>query len=542
MPFEASPCIDVQVDRSIRTSGRRGRAVEPHVPPVHTTARLPAAASGLVAAALGLGAGELVAGFARSLRSPVEAVANSVIDRSPQSVTKFGIETFGSNDKLALVVSILLILALAAPLVGVLSRRRPVVGDVAFGGVALVGALAALDQPNTSLLGAVPAVVAGVVGALTLRRLHATASAPDATPADPAGGAPRRAFLVQAGALTALAAAGAAGGRALRSRFSAAASRAALVLPRARQPLPAVPAGVEVGVDGVSPFVTPNKDFYRVDTALTVPQVPVEDWTLRIHGMVERELEIDFDQLAERGLIEADITLVCVSNPVGGELIDHARWLGVPLATLLDEVGVDDRADQVVGRSIDGYTCGFPVSAAYDRTALVAVGMNGEPLPLEHGFPARLVTPGLFGYVSATKWLTEIELTTFESFESYWVPRGYATEAPVKTGVRIDVPRSGQIIPPGPAVLAGVAWAPHRGISKVEVQIDGGEWQDALLADELNDNSWRQWKLDWEPESGARRVTVRATDGDGELQTQERSEILPDGASGWLTRLVTVQS
>jgi DMSO/TMAO reductase YedYZ molybdopterin-dependent catalytic subunit len=288
------------------------------------------------------------------------------------------------------------------------------------------------------------------------------------------------------------------------------------------------------------PFVTPNADFYRVDTALVVPQVRAEDWELRIHGMVDRELRLSFEELCDRGLVEADITMTCVSDQLNGELIGHARWLGVPLRTLLDEVGIDPAADQLVGRSVDGYTCGYPTELAFDRSAIVAVGMNGEPLPLEHGFPARLVTPGLYGYIGSTKWLTEIELTTFADFDQYWVPRGYADRAPIKTMTRVDVPRSGTLVEPGPAVIAGTAWAQTRGISRVEVKLDDADFVDAQLAGELNVESWRQWWFPWEATPGSHRIVIRATDGNGEVQTEERAPVLPDGASGWVSQLITV--
>jgi DMSO/TMAO reductase YedYZ molybdopterin-dependent catalytic subunit len=232
--------------------------------------------------------------------------------------------------------------------------------------------------------------------------------------------------------------------------------------------------------------------------------------------------------------------MTCVSNQLNGDLIGHARWLGVPLKVLLEEVGVDPKADQLVGRSVDGYTCGYPIEAATDRTAIVAVGMNGEPLPLVHGFPARLVTPGLYGYIGSTKWLTELELTTFADFDQYWVPRGYADRAPIKTMTRIDVPRSGTIIPPGQAYIAGTAWAQTRGISAVEVRIDQGDWMPAELADEANIESWRQWRFPWTATPGAHRVAVRATDGTGEVQTDEVVPVLPNGASGLITQLITV--
>jgi DMSO/TMAO reductase YedYZ molybdopterin-dependent catalytic subunit len=326
-------------------------------------------------------------------------------------------------------------------------------------------------------------------------------------------------------------------GRTIRSRFSATQSRLNVTLPPATNAVAPIPEGVSVGVDGVAPFVTPNADFYRIDTALTVPQLPTEGYELRVTGMVDRELSLSFDELLRRDVVEHDITLTCVSNTIGGELIGNARWTGVRLDALLAEAGVDPGATQVVGRSVDGYTCGFPIEAATDgRNALVAFGMNGEPLPLEHGFPVRLIVPGLYGYISATKWLTEIELTTFEAFEQYWVPRGYADRAPIKLMSRIDsVDGLGTLTrtADGTAAIGGVAWAQTRGISAVEVQLDDGPWQPCELGEALNDDTWRQWAFRWIPRStGRTSIRCRATDGDGVIQTAERSEPLPNGASG----------
>jgi hypothetical protein len=301
-----------------------------------------------------------------------------------------------------------------------------------------------------------------------------------------------------------------------------------------------VPDAVRVGVDGVAPFVTPNRDFYRVDTALVTPQVRAEDWVLRVTGMVDRPFELRFAELLDRDLVEADITMTCVSNLVGDDLVGTARWLGAPVRELLDEAGVRRGADQLVGRSVDRYTCGFPVTAAYDRECLVAVGMNGVPLPIRHGFPARLVTPGLYGYIGSTKWLTELEVTTFDAFDQYWVRRGYADRAPIKTMARIDTPRSLQRIAPGPTAVAGVAWAQTRGISAVEVRIDDGEFAPAELAAALNDDTWRQWRFAWDATPGRHTLTVRATDGGGEVQTEERADVVPDGASGWMSLVVLV--
>ena len=317
-----------------------------------------------------------------------------------------------------------------------------------------------------------------------------------------------------------------------------------MVLPAAARPGPPLPprgAGVEVGVPGVAPFVTPNAGFYRIDTALVVPQVRAEDWALAVTGMVAEPFELTFDELLGRDLIEADITMTCISNPVGGDLVGHARWLGVLTRQLLDRARPRAGADQLVGRSVDGYTCGFPLSAAYDRDCIVAVGMNGEPLPLKHGLPARLVTPGLYGYIGSTKWLTELEVTTFDAFDQYWVRRGYADRAPIKTMARIDTPRSLERVAAGPVAVGGVAWAQARGVEAVEVRVDDGPFRPVQLADALNRDSWRQWRFDWDAVPGRHTLTVRAVDGGGETQTETRADIVPDGASGWMSLVVTVE-
>jgi DMSO/TMAO reductase YedYZ molybdopterin-dependent catalytic subunit len=283
----------------------------------------------------------------------------------------------------------------------------------------------------------------------------------------------------------------------------------------------------------ISPFITPNADFYRIDTALTAPQVSTGDYTLRIHGMVGNEIELSYDELLRRPMVERDITLTCVSNEVGGHYAGNARWLGTRLDDLLREAGVQPGSDQVVGRSVDGFACGFPVANAMDgRDALVVVGMNGEPLPIEHGFPVRLVVPGLYGFVSATKWLTEIELTTFAAFDHYWLRRGWAQQAPIKLMSRIDTPRGLGKVAAGTAAIGGVAWAQHTGIAAVEVQIDDGPWQPATLGDVTTKDTWRQWMLPWEATSGRHTITVRATDANGAIQTSDRAEPIPDGASG----------
>jgi DMSO/TMAO reductase YedYZ molybdopterin-dependent catalytic subunit len=529
------------------------------------------AAAGVIAGGVALGVAELLAGLRGSWRSPVLDVGDRVIDNVPSWVKDFAIETFGTNDKPALLIGIGVLVAIAAAIFGVVAfigRLWTGLAGIAVFGV--VGAVAALrSRTGTSLDVVVPATVGALAGmgalwlawwviarpyASTVPGQGASAyrngSAPegDGAPAERLTEAPtdsprgtRRELLARTGGVLAVlaVAGGAAGavGRVIRTRFTAAESRQAVRLAMAGQPAARVPGGVEVGVDGIAPFFTPNDDFYRIDTALTVPQLRAEDYQLRVIGMVDRELTFSFEELMAREVVEYDITLTCVSNTVGGNLVGNARWRGVRLDDLLAEAGVQRGADQVVGRSVDGYTCGFPLEAATDgRNALVAFGMNGEPLPLQHGFPVRLIVPGLYGYVSATKWLTEIEVTRFDEFEQYWVPRGYAEQAPIKLMSRIDsVDGLGTLTrdADGTVAIGGVAWAQTRGVEAVEVQLDDGDWQPADLGEALNDDTWRQWAFRWQPPATGRiSIRCRAISADGEIQTAERAEPVPDGASG----------
>uniref|UniRef100_UPI0015F0DCC9 molybdopterin-dependent oxidoreductase n=1 Tax=Streptomyces phytophilus TaxID=722715 RepID=UPI0015F0DCC9 len=319
----------------------------------------------------------------------------------------------------------------------------------------------------------------------------------------------------------------------------AVASRDRLRLPAPASAAPPVPRGADLGIDGVPPFLTPSGDFYRVDTALVVPRVDAASWRLRIHGDgVPRELSLRFADLLRRDLIERHVTLTCVSNEVGGSYVGNARWIGVPLAPLLREAGVrppsrGGPADQLVARSVEGMTIGTPVETVMDgRDAMLALGMNGEPLPFDHGFPVRMLVPGLYGYVSACKWLTELELTTFDAYDPYWVRRDWAARAPIKTQSRIDTPRPLATVEAGPVPVAGVAWAQHRGVGGVEVRVDGGPWQRARLAAQDSVDTWRQWVWTWDAEPGSHTLQVRATDRGGDVQTAARAPVLPDGATG----------
>lgn len=493
------------------------------------------AVAGVVAGGVSLAVGELVAGIGQSRRAPVIAVGELVIDVAPRPVKDFAIDAFGTNDKLALLIGIYSILAVVAAALGVAATRRFTIGATGIGAFAAVGVFAALQGADAEVVGALASVVGAIAGIAVLRLLLAPDSVDESDVED------RRRFLRLGAGAVATAGVVAVLGRALQSRVSAASSRLGVVLPAARPALPALPASTELGIEGLSPFVTPNSDFYRIDVSLIVPQVPADTWSLTVTGRVGRELRLTYDELLDQPMVEADVTLACVSNEVGDDLVGNARWLGTPLLPLLERAGIDASADQVVARAVDGFTVGFPVDALRDgRTALVAVGMNGEPLPIRHGFPARLVVAGLYGYVSATKWVDELELTRFDDFDAYWITRGWAVEAPIKTQSRIDTPRRSQRLAAGTVPIAGVAWAPTRGIEKVEVQVDGGPWAEARLADVPGNDTWRQWVVRWDAEPGDHTIRCRATDGDGETQTEQRVPPFPDGATGWHTVAVTV--
>ena len=477
--------------------------------------------AGVLAAAVGLGVAELVAGAVPTGRSPVVAVGDQVIRLGPPSWERAAIDAFGTADKPLLVLAIVLVVLGLGAVAGVLP---PVAARVLVVVVAVAGALAALAAEDASWVHAAPPVLGGLA---TIAALGLLARPAPEAPLRPAG-ADRRRFLV-GGSVAAMAATT---GRLLQGRINASASRAAVVLPAPAVALPAIPAGADLGIPGLAPFVTPNRDFYRIDVSLVVPQVETEGWVLGIDGMVDRPRTYTYEQLLARPLVEADITLACVSNEVGGGLIGNARWLGVPLRELLEEAGPARAADQLVGRAVDGFTAGMPLSAALDgRDALLAVGMNGEPLPLRHGFPARLVVAGLYGYVSATKWLRQLEVTTFDAYDAYWIERSWSRPAPIELQSRIDTPRGRA--PAGPVPVAGVAWAQGRGIAGVEVRVDDGPWQEAELGAAVGDDTWRQWRWDWEAEPGRHVLTARATGGDGEEQTEDSALPFPSGATGW---------
>ncbi|MET8748948.1 molybdopterin-dependent oxidoreductase [Streptomyces sp. NPDC004667] len=511
----------------------------------------PAALAGLLSGYAALAAAELVSAAVRPEAGPVTAVGGAAIDRTPPALKDWAIRHFGTDDKLVLRLGILAVLGLLAVALGLLAlrhRRTGAAGVLVFGAV---GGAAALTRPDsTGPADALPSLAGALAGAGLLYLLTGLLTAPGTAPAPVAGaGWNRRGFLTAAGAaaLTATAA-GALGRRLGASRGrDAAATRDAVRLPAPASPAAALPRGASLRIPGISPFTTPNTDFYRVDTALVVPRLSADTWRLRIHGRgVSRPRTYTYADLLGRDLIERDITLTCVSNEVGGPYTGTARWLGVPLAGLLREAGVrppsrGGPADQLVARSTDGMTLGSPVEEVMDgRDALLAVGMNGEPLPFEHGFPVRMLVPGLYGYVSACKWIQDIELTTFDAYDPYWVKRKWARRAPVKTQARIDTPKPFARLRTGPVTVAGVAWAQHRGIDRVEVRVDEGPWEQADLAAEDTADTWRQWSYPWRAAPGGHTLTVRATDRTGTVQTEERTRTIPDGASGRHSVVVSV--
>ncbi|WP_110181046.1 molybdopterin-dependent oxidoreductase [Nocardioides solisilvae] len=502
-------------------------------PPV-TVARARSALAGVLAALVGGASGHLAAGLTDPATSPVPAVGSTVIDLTPTPVKEWAVATFGTADKPVLLGSVLVVTLLLAAGAGLVARRRPALGTALVVGLAALAGAAAVTRPEGGPAAAFPALVTAGVGVLVLRRLGPPPTAPQA----PATAPGRRAFLVAGGVAVALAATGQ---WLVRTRTAI----ADVVLPAARRPLPPLPAGLEGEVPGISPFRTPVDDFYRIDTRLVLPVVDLDGWRLRIDGDVAREVELTFDDLLAMPMVERDITMTCVSNEVGGGYVGAARWLGVPLPALLARAGVrsaaDTGADQVLSTDVDGFTISTPLEVVLDgREPLVAVGMNGEPLPRQHGFPARLVTPGLYGYVGSTKWLTRLTLTTFAEQAAYWTERGWAEQGPVKVSSRIDTPRPFAELDAGRTVVGGVAWAQGRGVARVEVRVDGGPWQECELGPDAGVDYWRQWYLPWDAEPGTRRLAVRATTTDGEVQTEVRAAPFPDGASGLQEVLVRV--
>lgn len=496
------------------------------------------ALAGVLSASAALGTGHLVAAvMARPAASPLIAVGSVAVDAAPTPVKETAVRLLGNWDKPVLISGIAVVLLVAAAGIGLLTRHHPRPASVAIGALGLVGAGAALLRSGFSSGGvwsAVPSLVAGVVGvaALTLlaRALRPSSGGAPSAAAPTATASSRRRFLVSAVGVGALAAVGVGVGAAVNRARQA--TRALIRLPSPRSVAAPIPDGVQV--PGVQSFTTPADAFYRVDISLVTPRVDVAGWTLTIDGGVDRPLELSYDDLLAMPMIERDITLACVSNEVGGPYVSSARWLGVPFSEILARVGVQPGVDQVYSYSSDsGYTCSTPYAAVSDgRDAMIAVGMNGQPLPDARGFPARMIVPGLFGFVSATKWLERIEFTSYAARTAYWTERGWATDAPVLTQSKIETPTSLGTLGAS-KMLGGTAWAQHRGIEKVEIRIDDGDWQPVTLAATAGIDTWRQWSFRYDGPAGRHSAQVRATDGTGAVQPESRTKVFPSGARGW---------
>lgn len=511
-----------------------------------------AAVAGVAAAAVVLSVAELIGAFFTARATPVIALGSTFIDFTPPWMKDFAIATFGTNDKAALFVGMGLTIFLLACVLGVVAYRKWALGVA---GVLLMGAVivaSVVTRASVKPVDAIPTLLGTLAGLVVLRllisRLWRLHSFPDA-PAGVAAKEPerpattRRAFFAATGLTAVAAGIAAAGGRLLSAaRSNVAQVRGSLRLPAPAKVALAVPAGVQSATSGVTPWLTPNGDFYRIDTALSVPEINADEWELRVHGLVEQEVRLTFQDLLDAELIESHVTLTCVSNPVGGNLAGNAKWLGLPLREVLKRARPKDGADMVLSTSIDGFSASTPLEVLQDdRDAMLAIGMNGEPLPLEHGYPVRMVVPGLYGFVSATKWVVDLEVTRFADNRAYWTQRGWSERGPIKTMARVEVPKSFAVVKAGRVSIGGTAWAQTRGITKVEVQIDGAEWAEAVLSEEASVVTWRQWSFDWDAKPGPHYIRARATDGTGEVQTEKRADPVPDGASGWQSVMVTVE-
>ena len=500
--------------------------------PPHTRSRtLRHAAYGVLSTVVGLAAAHLVAAVTVPAASPVLAVGSTVIDLTPTPLKEFAIRQFGSADKLVLVGSVTVVVLLLAAVAGIVAARRETPGLLIIVGLAGIAGVLAVLRPGAGPFDMVPALVAAAIGATSLwwlTRLDGRASAASSPGVD---GPSRRGVVLAAGGLAAAAVAMGALGRWVTSYRLGGTD---IALPTATDPAPSFAKGLEEMYDGISPLRTPNADFYRVDTRLTVPNVDVDSWTLTIDGDVEKEVTLTFDDLAAMNTVERDITLTCVSNEVGGPYIGSARWLGVPLADVLAKAGIDaTKADQILSTDVDGMTISTPLDVVLDgRDALIAIGMNGEPLPREHGFPARMVVPGLYGFVSATKWITTMTLTTYDAEQAYWTDRDWAIDAPIKLSSRIDTPKPLSDSKAGKVIIGGIAWAQHVGIDTVEVRVDGEGWQQATLGPQVSDDYWRQWYFEWDAKPGQHFIACRATNKDGDVQTDVRARPFPEGSSG----------
>jgi DMSO/TMAO reductase YedYZ molybdopterin-dependent catalytic subunit len=519
-----------------------------------------AALAGSLAAGVAIATSELIAGLIPGAPSLVIAMGSQAIALQPPGAKDVITSLFGTDDKAALNVMVIIAVIVIAAGAGVVAARRFRAGALVFVLFGDAAALAAALQPLVALVPAIAtAAVATGAGLVSLHFLlglapgslspAVPAGAVEAPPAEPEWSPDwespewtRRRFLIASAATLGGVVAAGTLGRLLLDAQHPEGVVSTSKLPAALMPVAPIAADQVLHAPGLTPLVISNDQFYRIDTALEVPQVDISSWTLQVKGMVDHPLTFTYDDLLAMPLYEQYVTIACVSNPVGGDLVGNTLWTGVRLKDVLAKAGIGQGATQIVGRSVDGFTAGFPTSwaTAPEREPLIAVGMNRVPLPANHGFPARLIVPGLYGYVSATKWLASIELTTREAVDGYWVPLGWAKDGPILTQSRIDFPASGQQISPGPTQIGGVAWAPDRGVEAVEVSLDDGAWQSATLGRPISKATWVQWLLPWTATTGRHSIEVRATDDTGVVQTSQVTDPAPDGAHGHHRIFVTV--
>ena len=546
---------------------------------------------GVIAMCLTIGIAELVAGFGEWVgvfntpASPFSSLGQTFIQFTPEWLKEFAIRTFGENDKNALTAGMGITLLVVAVVIGVVGRVSPRIAVGITAALILVTAGAVVSRAGASVIDVIPILIGGAAGIWflvaifrlqvvqtsdparsterpavprapkQLQNVQSTADNPKAGrtgSAHPmtragaavgttaAGAATRRQFFKLAGIGAVVALAAGALAKWIPSTADVAASRGLVALPTPEDVQRV--ADVDLKIDGLTPFVTNNADFYRIDTAFVVPRVTTAEWQLHIHGLVDKEITLSYADLMAMPSIERMVTLTCVSNEIGGDLAGNASWQGVRIADVLASAGPQAGADCVLSTSVDGFTVTTPLEALTDgRDALFAFAMNGEPLPLEHGFPVRQVVPGLYGYVSATKWVVDLKVTRFADESAYWTSRGWSAQGPIKTASRIDVPKSAEQVSKGTVAIAGMAWAQHRGITGVQVQIDDGGWQDATLSGEISADTWRQWVYQWDAtETGQHTIRCRAIDSSGTVQTDQIQGVIPDGATGWDSRSVTV--
>ena len=497
-------------------------------------------ALGVIAVGIGIFVGELTSNFHSAWKSPVDTLGNWIISVIPHSVESIAITLFSTHDKGFLVASILIAALLLGGIAGDLLLRSK--REIAFAIIGLettFGVITVIARPHAGITAIAPSLISGLATSLVLYFALGRAKEEQPQVISPSELKSRRQVLKYAGGAGALGGLMLLSGQSVKTHSLNVIKRLAIKLPKATHPLPDLPTDPASSIRGLSTLITPNNEFYQIDIAINAPIFDVEAWTLTINGLVKNPITLTYADLLKRPLFELDDTMSCVSNPVGGPLVGNVRWLGCRLDDLIRDAGPLSSADQILSSSSDGFSAGFPLNLLDGRDAMIAVGMNGQALPIRHGFPARVIVPGLYGYVSATKWLTNIELTRFDIKQGFWISRGWSQLGPIKMESRIDYPQDGAHVPVGTFRFAGVAWAPLAGIASVQLAIDG-LWKNATLGPSLSGTTWRQWWFDWDTTAGKHVVEVRAISVSGEVQTKQLADVAPNGASGWHTIHISV--